>query len=655
VYRITGDSGPRQRPRNQLSFALKNGTIYMPAIKKYIRQVNLRGTMDNGPQHGPQTSRFRIAHLSAGTGASRFQLSLEVVNFLRPAFAVRGQGQMDLPAVAAFITLPLDSVTQGSVVGSFHLKGSLPDTLASTRSNWRGQGIFQVRHAAFQPPGLAVRCRGVNVEVRYTDSLVQLQNLSGTIGGYPFKMQASVRNYPAYLFKEPGLIRSQASIYAQHVDMAWFQGSGGAPAGRNPSPSSGTKKKPSGAPTKAGPPTWQSMHTEVNLVVARVKVPGREQVRNLRVKINQRGSQVTLNHMRFSTTQGGAASARGGFRLIPGGISRPYLDVRVQYNFLNLQAFMQNLTAFKPDEAPRRPDGAGKKNMDDYLEKRYWLNLHVRARRIQYLHLQGSDLVLDANMNRQRAALSRLHLLTFGGSLDAHGEVQLNAPGNHYPLHLKAQVRNIDLPRLFRVAEEMKLDLLSSRHIRGTADCQLTVMTRLDETFAPSFDRTVAHARTTFRNMELIEVAPIQQALRFLRRERISHLYFQDVHSSFILEKNKFLTPGFDLNSNLTDFSLSGSYTMGGGANLNMDVNVLSVLFGNNKRRIEKIRADSAAAVPDTAAAKGGRKQHLLVFREQDKFKVKLNSRKNRDENARALRSEYSNLIRQYGIDTVLR
>jgi hypothetical protein len=165
----------------------------------------------------------------------------------------------------------------------------------------------------------------------------------------------------------------------------------------------------------------------------------------------------------------------------------------------------------------------------------------------------------------------------------------------------------------------------------------------------------VAHARTTFRNMELIEVAPIQQALRFLRRERISHLYFQDVHSSFILEKNKFLTPGFDLNSNLTDFSLSGSYTMGGGANLNMDVTVLSVLFGNNKRRIEKIRADSAAAVPDTAAAKGGRKQHLLVFREQDKFKVKLNSRKNRDENARALRSEYSNLIRQYGIDTVLR
>jgi hypothetical protein len=95
---------------------------------------------------------------------------------------------------------------------------------------------------------------------------------------------------------------------------------------------------------------------------------------------------------------------------------------------------------------------------------------------------------------------------------------------------------------------------------------------------------------------------------------------------------------------------------MGGGANLNMDVNVLSVLFGNNKRRIEKIQNDSTALDKDTVdAPKAGRKQHLLVFREQNKYKVKLSNRKSRDENTRALRAEYSNLIRQHGIDTAFR
>jgi hypothetical protein len=389
-------------------------------------------------------------------------------------------------------------------------------------------------------------------------------------------------------------------------------------------------------------------------VVDHLQVPGREQVKNLAVKVSQDGAKVSLTRVRFRTSRGGLATAQGGFRLIPGGISRPHLDVHVQYAFVDLQAFLQNLTAFDADGSRPRSAARNKRQVNNYLEKRYWLNLHVKARRLKYLYLQGSDLALDASMNQQRAALSRLHLKTLGGRLDARGEIQMTAVGQHYPLRLRAQVGNIDLQQLFRVAAQMELDLLSPRNIRGTADCQLMVITRLDETFSPSFDRTVAYARTTFRKMELIEVEPIQQALRFLRQERTSHLYFEDVHSSFIMKNNKFITPGIELNSNLTDFRLSGSYTMGGDAHLHMDVNVLSVLFGNNRRRIEKIRNDSTAT-NSLPFPRVNRKQHLFVSRDQDKYKVKLHNRKTRDENARALRTEYTDLLRQHGIDTVFR
>ena len=93
---------------------------------------------------------------------------------------------------------------------------------------------------------------------------------------------------------------------------------------------------------------------------------------------------------------------------------------------------------------------------------------------------------------------------------------------------------------------------------------------------------------------------------------------------------------------------------MGGPAQLHMDVNVLSVLFGNNKRRIEKILADTAATPADSLAApRGGRKQHLLVLREQNRYKVRLRNRKARDESARALKAQYSQLIRRHRIDTV--
>ncbi|MGV3505478.1 MAG: AsmA-like C-terminal region-containing protein [Adhaeribacter sp.] len=661
-YRITGKSGPRLRPRNQLYFALRQGTFYLPASKKYLRQVQLRGLLDNGPAHAPQSSRFALTHLSAGSGANRFQLRLEVKNFLQPAFALRGQGRMELPNVAAFITLPLTSVIQGSVSGTFHLRGQLADTAANKSSRWQGQGRFQVQHASFQPLGLAATCRQVNASLSYTDSLLQLHNLSGTIGGHPFRLRASVRNYSAYLFNEPGLIVSQASIYARQLNLHWLNAPIlEEPAGPGqPAPN----RQPAGSAPAAGPGsplapplTWKHMQTRVELVVDQLQVPGREQVQNLRVQVRQRGAQVALQQMRFNTSRGGKARAQGGFRLIPGGISRPSLHVQVDYASLNLQAFLQNLAAFKstrPGAAARQDKN--KKRMNEYLEKKYWVTLEVKARKVQYLYLQGAHLVVAANMNRQRALLSRLQLQALGGSLQARGEMQLNAPGNTYPLKIRAQAREIRLPHLFRVAEAMQLDLLSSRSIRGSADCQLELYTSLDQTFSPAFDRTVAYARTTFRNMELINVAPIQQALRFLRRQRTGHLYFQDVRADFLLDHNRFLTPGFDLNSNLTDFRLGGSYTMEGPANLHLDVNVLSILFGNNKKRIEKIKADTTALPGDSLAGKKtGRKQHLQVLREphQLKYKVKLSNRKTRDQDLQALRAEYNALIQRHRIDTV--
>lgn len=661
VYRITGKSGPRLRPRNQLYFALRNGTFYLPASKKYLRQVQLRGLLDNGPAHTPQSSRFAISHLSAGSGANSFTLRLDVNNFLQPAFALRGQGRMELPNVAAFMTLPLTSVSQGTVSGHFHLRGQLPDTAANRSARWQGKGRFRVQQASFRPLGLAATCRQVNASLSYTDSLLQLHNLSGTIGGHPFRLTASVRNYSAYLFNEPGLIVSQAHIYARQLNLNWLN----APILEEPAtPAEPAPKQKLPAASRPGPGgkagqsfTWKHMHTRVDLAVDKLQVPGREQVQNLKVQVSQVGSQVTLKQMRFHTSRGGQARAQGGFRLIPGGISRPYLDLQVAYAFLNLQDFLQNLTAFKPDRpATAARQDKNKKRMNEYLEKKYWVNLEVKARKLQYLYLQGAHLVVAANMNRQRALLSRLQFQALGGGLQARGELQLNAPGNTYPLKLRAQARDIRLPHLFRVAEAMQLDLLSSRSIRGSADCQLEVFTRLDQTFSPAFDRTVAYASTTFRNMELIGVAPIQQALRFLRRERTGHLYFQDVQADFLLNQNRFLAPGFDLNSNLSDFRLGGSYTMDGPAKLHLDVNVLSVLFGNNKKRIEKIKADSASVPGDTLAEKKtSRKTHLQVLREpgQLKYKVKLSNRKNRDQDLRALRQEYEALIRRHGIDTV--
>src|SRR5690606_17598735 len=124
--------------------------------------------------------------------------------------------------------------------------------------------------------------------------------------------------------------------------------------------------------------------------------------------------------------------------------------------------------------------------------------------------------------------------------------------------------------------------------------------------------------------------------LRLLKKEKTRHLYFEDLTTNFILHQNRFLTPGLKMNSNLTAFNLSGTYTMGGGADLHMDVGVLNLLLGNNKKRIEKIKSGETTTGPDFE-----NKQHLVISREQNKYKVNLSNRKQREEKALALKKEF--------------
>ncbi|OKL38712.1 hypothetical protein A3841_06120 [Pontibacter flavimaris] len=411
--------------------------------------------------------------------------------------------------------------------------------------------------------------------------------------------------------------------------------------------SAGTKK-----PT-AATGNWMTyvlplQKAKVTLRVGRINLPGAEDLEDLTVQLQKSKSHIMMQDMRFRTSKGGAASAYGGFYLINSSLTRPYLDVTMQYGFLDLQAFMQNMAALKTLLPPQEPGAApARTNEKEKLnEKVYDLGLHVKAQELKYEYLSGTNLAFDARMNREQAQLDELYLNTFGGTIYAHGVMFLNEPSDTIPVRLKAQVQDIDLEQLFAFAEQMELDVLSSQNIKGTADCFVTVHTKLDQTFTPSFDRTVAYSRATFRDLELIDVKPIQEALGFMRKERTGHLFFEDVGADFVLYKNKFVAPGFSLNNNLSDFELRGDYTMNGGANLSLDVSVLNILFGNNERRIEKIREDSLSLKDNLS------KQHLLLVREQDKYEVKLSNRKEREDISLVLRNEFLDVLRHYQIDT---
>jgi uncharacterized protein involved in outer membrane biogenesis len=391
---------------------------------------------------------------------------------------------------------------------------------------------------------------------------------------------------------------------------------------------------------------------DVDLTVDQIPLPGGENLKNFAVQLHKDEDQIQLDDLRFQTTLGGVAEGRGKLRLVSNKVTVPFLQVQVQYDYLDLQNFMRQLAAlevFLPGSPGKNSSTGGVKKAGKAPRSGRDFDVHVQvnAKQLNYEALKGADFRLKANFTRQQATLNELVLQAFDGWFVSQGTVQLIRTPQGLPVQLRVEARDVDLTRLLTVADQLNLDIISSQNIKGTLDCSLQVHTMLDSTFSPELPKTVMYSKTNIRNMELVNVEPIQHALRFFRKERTEHLYFEEIKTHFLLYQNRFITPGLHLNNNITDFGLLGSYTMHGGATLYMDVNVLTAIFGSNKRRIQDITDET----PDDNI--NSKAQHLLVFRENEKYRVKLFTRKDREAAGIAVQNEFQQLLEQQKIDTV--
>ncbi len=414
----------------------------------------------------------------------------------------------------------------------------------------------------------------------------------------------------------------------------------------------------------------QEAEAHVTVRIGNIQLPGDENLQRFSMQIDKKGTQVSVPSIRFVTTARGTATGTGSFRLRSTAYSSPQvidplLNLRLNYPFLNLQQFMQQIAAMgnllpshDADLAselstkiiPIKPYKASKMHLLAAAGN-YRVNLEVNADKIHYQTFNGRGLALQTHIHLNKATVEKCSMQAFGGGLAMEGTLAWNHQQEDIPVELRLRLQHMNLHELFKVSDELNLDILRSQNIAGIMSCNLSVHTQLNQAFTPQLSKTLLYCKALIQDMELIDVQPIQHALRFIRKKRTEHLYFKDVNAHFMFHENRFLTPGVRLDNNICQFTLSGSYTMNGPADLYMDLNVFEILFGNNKRRIEQIQQQT-----DTVVAT--HQQHVLVYRlandyKQNAYKVKLFNKKERSSIERVLLQEFRQQLRQQKIDTL--
>ena len=401
-------------------------------------------------------------------------------------------------------------------------------------------------------------------------------------------------------------------------------------------------------------------------------LPRGEPLRALHLRFEKEDSLLRMPYLRFVAPQGGVGRASAAAVVSGIHLTAATANVDLRYANLDIQQLLGMLASLKPPRdttqyqpravilaarrakrlarlrahhrAPGAPSPAGELLASGGLTA----VLRVQADHVHYNSIEGSKFQLLSHLSAGEARLDACSLDAFDGHISLHGLLRTDGGRRHHPLQVQALLEDIRLPDFFATVNTMRFHVLTQDNIKGTLSCAAALRTDLDSTFLPVRAQTFGYVKADLRNLELLNVEALEQALKFVKKERTGHLFFEPVSTEFLLSAGQVLIPSLHLNSNLTELEVSGRYNLDGRANLYVGMNPLNVLFGNNKRRIERIQSG------EPMRPRSPRLTYVNLRRDAPatKYEVKLFQKKEQQQQQATLRQQCRQLLLTQQLDT---
>ncbi|WBO85643.1 AsmA family protein [Hymenobacter yonginensis] len=395
---------------------------------------------------------------------------------------------------------------------------------------------------------------------------------------------------------------------------------------------------------------------QATVAVDQLVLPGSAALQQLRLRIDKNGRRFLIPAFTFRSSTGGKGRISATALLDGSRLARARADLDLHYATLDIQHLLQLLAALSsmptpPEEAHSRLRAPAGTRPSPFLDGTVTGRVNVTADQVKYGALRGGRFVLGSTLEAGQVRLQQCSLQAFGGDISLRGALQTDAAAGHHPLRAQLRLHQIQLSQLFGLAGAVGFDVLGADNIRGTLNGETDLRTDLDDTFLPNIAQTYAFLKTDLQNLELLNVEALMQALRFMREERTSHLYFEPVSPRFVLAGGRLLIPDLHLNSNLTDLNISGEYYLNGQANLYVGLSPLQTLFGNNEKRIARIRSGEATRQPSRGLVYVGLSRPAGARR----YQVKPFRKQQQRQNQQRIQQQYQTLLRTQQLDTTLR
>lgn len=528
------------------------------------------------------------------------------------------------------------------------------------------------------PPGLlldvGLRCRrlvlaadtlsNLAVTVRHNGHQVQLRNLAGQMWGGQVRGRAE---WPTDPDNRVAPVQYQLSVHFASINYRQFLVRLARPAATPEQQARRAGKARVAVPALRD--LLLAANGQFDVAIDQVQLPTNESLDQVQLRLEKTGSTVRVPFFRFHTPQGGRGEATATAQVENLRLVAADADVTLRYATLDIQSLLAMIAGLTtpPDSVPTAQSEAraSRRASRQALRLQAPANanasliaggvlsavLRVEADEVRYAAVRGSRLRLVSHLLDGQARLNDCTLEALQGRVSLRGLMTSTADRNHHPTQALLRLEGVQLSALFATATALGFTVLGGDNIRGTLEGVADLRTDLDATFLPSLQHTVGYLKTDVRDLELLNVEALMEALKMMKAERTSHLYFEPVSSAFVLAGGQLLIPELRLNSNLSSLEICGRYGLDGRTNLFVGLKPLQALFGNNDKRVQRIQGGEQKR-------NANRKLTYLNLRRtepREKYKVRLFQKEEQRQEQALLRQEYRNLLRTERLDTTVR
>jgi hypothetical protein len=266
-------------------------------------------------------------------------------------------------------------------------------------------------------------------------------------------------------------------------------------------------------------------------------------------------------------------SAKNIFYLINQKNKKLALDWTIRSNKLNLNDFISFLKQKHSKVLPRKKKSSLDQSLTNFtnLLEEANFNLNLNAKQLIYKKFFASNVLANMEMNEDAINMKKIQLQHANGSILMEGILKNESSSN--PFSLKAQLRNINVSKIFAAFNNFGLKSPTDKNIGGILSADVTMDGGVNTNAQLIPGELKGFVKFDLQNGQLTNFEPIQKISQTVFKNRnFSDIQFADLHDLLEINGQSITVNRMEIRSSVLSMFVEGIYNTKTGPDLSIQV-----------------------------------------------------------------------------------